>query len=217
MKKKIICAHLYIFYKELFDFEQYLQCPQQVPGQTSLALLSGFQEDKTIFLSMIQSFVFQAPVKTKECKESKHNKISHYTFVSFISTVPYMLTNIFTLNAEQTKKAKSYKIMQMFVVNLYCALRKIMWTNNTKNLKRNKACLDDFDINFHKWFFIIIWHKHTKTKTKICFVLLFPLPNAAGFGARKFVSVIALKFFLCLLSVCNQSLPPLSFFYATEE
>ena len=147
---------------------------------------------------MIQSFVFQAPVKTKECKESKHNEISHYTFVSFISTVPYMLTNIFTLNAEQTKKAKSYKIMQMFVVNLYCALRKIMWTNNTKNLKRNKAC-----------------HKHTKTK--ICFVLLSPLPNAAGFGARKFVSVIALKFFLCLLSVCNQSLPPLSFFYATEE
>ena len=103
MKKNLICAFLYIFYKELFDFEQYLQCPQQVPGQTSLALLSGFQEDKTIFLSMIQSFVFQAPVKTKECKESNHNEISHYTFVSFISTVPYMLTNIFTLNLEQTK------------------------------------------------------------------------------------------------------------------
>ena len=192
-----------------------MQCPQQVPGQTSLALLSGFQEDKTIFLSMIQSFVFQAPVKTKECKESKVNEISHYTFVSFICTVPYMLTNIFTLNAEQTKKAKSYKIMQMFVVNLYCALRKIMWTNNTKTSKGIK----------HVWMILIciftnnfsFWHKHTRTKTKICFVLLFPMPNAAGFRARKFVSVIALKFFFCLLSVCNQSLPPLSFFYATEE
>ena len=75
---------------------------------------------------MIHSFVFEPPVKIKECKESKLNEISHYTFDSFISTVPYMLTNIFTLNAEQTKKAKSYKIMQMFVVNLYCALRKIM-------------------------------------------------------------------------------------------
>ena len=84
VKKYFICAFLYIFYKELFDFEQYLQCPQQVPGQTSLALLSGFQEDKTIFLSMIQSFVFQAPVKSKDFKESKHNKKSHYTTPLFL-------------------------------------------------------------------------------------------------------------------------------------